>query len=83
MRPPRLFFSTLWGLCKPHRVLLPVYLIRDEVSKVWWVTVGETTEAESIAAVAGTAPATTCIAHAIWPRRHRARRLDAAKIEKC
>ena len=33
------------------------------------VTIGETTEAESIAAVAGTPPAATCIAHAIWPRR--------------
>jgi hypothetical protein len=36
------------------------------------LTIGETTETESIAAVAGRPPAATCIAHAIRPRRHRA-----------
>ena len=57
------FLATLGALQATPVVLLPVF---------GGVTVGETTEAESIAAVAGTPPAATCIAHAIWPRRHRA-----------
>ena len=55
------FLATLGALQATPVVLLPVFA---------GVTVGETTEAESIAAVAGTAPAATCIAHAIWPRRN-------------
>jgi hypothetical protein len=55
------FLATLGALQATPVVLLPVFA---------GVTVGETTEAESIAAVAGTAPAATCITHAIWPRRY-------------
>ena len=33
----------------------PADLIRDDVSKAWWVTVGETAGAERIAAAVGTA----------------------------
>ena len=44
------------------------------------VTIGETTEAESIAAVAGTPPAATCNTR-FGPALTAPRRLDAVKIE--
>ena len=66
------FLATLGALQARPVVLLPVYLIRDDVSKVWWGDCWRDHGGRVHCAVAGTAPAATCIAHAIWPRRYRA-----------
>ena len=56
--PPRLFFSPLWRLYKLH----PLSRCRSSpflmtCRRFGSLTIGETTETESIAAVAGRAPA--------------------------